>query len=231
MADCGQILQQGIFNTTVIHSSTQMEHDFYQFIYASDFSTHDQAINAGIQVGIPVYGIPLQIGGTFSKQQKDTWRSQHAEYRNDNLTLSQKYDLIQKQVDQTIVRAWLECIYATAPRVGLTSRFDDGTPEAPILIISWMPLPGDTGGLPKVISSSISGGARIDGQPNIFTANTILKLGDSNKVALRRNAHDILIISVSTTRGDAVLTLLPHEDKPVIRSFAFNPSSIRQASV
>lgn len=228
MANCGQILQQGIFNSTVIHSSSQMEHDFYQFVYASDWDTHDQAIDAGIQIGVPVYGIPLQIGGNFTKQQKDTWRSENAQYQNDHLTVSQKYDLITKQVDQSIVRAWLECINTTAgQRPGLTAKFDDSVPEAPILTINWIPLAGDTGGLPNVNSSSIFGGTRIDGQTIIYPEGYTIKEGiDSNKLALRRNAHDVLIISLSTTRGDAVLTLLPHQDKPVIKSFSFNPSTI-----
>lgn len=226
--DCGQILRQGIFNDVTIHTSAQMVHDYNQFIYASDFGTHDQAIAAGINVGAPVYGIPVQVGGTFTNQEKDAWRTQHAEYRNDHLTLSQKYDSATKQVDQGIVRAWLECISRVDQRSGLTAKLDDTAPGSPILSVSWIPLPGDAGGLPKVSKSSMIGGTRIDGQTILYPVGSVLKLGiDANKVALRRNAHDTLVVSISTNRGDVVATVLPHTDKPVLTHFAFDNPSIR----
>lgn len=94
--NCDQVLKDGVFNQTSINSNSSLQTSFYEYVYSQDFSTHQEAIDAGISIGTIVYGVPIQIGGTFSKQQKDQWRSTHQQYKNSMLSKSDIYSALMK---------------------------------------------------------------------------------------------------------------------------------------
>ena len=109
-----------IFNTASITANSSLNQTFNEFIYAADFSTHQQAIDAGISIGTVVYGVPVQLGGTFSKQQKDTWRSTHQQFKTSTTAKSEKYASMIAIASPDILEAWSKCIEVMAPaRVGL----------------------------------------------------------------------------------------------------------------
>src|SRR5207247_2180335 len=134
-SECDEVLRHGIFNQTRIDSDQSFRMSFYQWLYDMDFQTHDEAINAGLSIGAIVYGIPLQIGGTFSKEQKDAWRHEHAEYKNEQISTAHKYSIITSAVSPELMSAWLRCKIADISRVFGASAEDQGGDIALIAIV------------------------------------------------------------------------------------------------
>lgn len=226
--DCDQVLKDGVFNTTTINSSTDVSKTFYEYIYSADFSTHQQAIDAGLSVGTVVYGVPLQIGGTFSKQQKDQWRSTHQQYKNETMTSSQKYSALMKYASPDILEAWSTCITnMTASRVGLYGWLQEVSPSSAILHITWIPMAGDNGASPKVTNSSMSGGFRSDNpnSPVLPVGYTLLQGATGNLVSIARRANEDLVIVVNTSRGDVPCYLKAYP-KPSILNFSTTATTI-----
>lgn len=226
--DCDQVLKDGVFNSTAISTRSDLAKSFYQYIYNTDFTTHQQAIDAGISIGVPVYGIPVQFGGTFSKQQKDEWKRTHQEYKNETMTLSQKYNAILKFASPDILESWNKCIYYTRTKVGLYGWIESISSKSAVLHVSWNPIAGDRGVAPIVQTSNIVGGLRSDNSQTIaFPKNYKLLQGDANIIPLTRKVDETLVIVVHTTRGD-VSCNLEAPPKPRILSFI---SSIEEVSL
>ena len=104
------VLAGGVFNTTNINK-TQAAHDaFTAWECTTNFSTADDAMNAGVSVESPIYDIPVKIGATFSNSQKSTWKSAHC---SNNTSESQSFSnlvVAMKQAAPEILQAWTKCI-------------------------------------------------------------------------------------------------------------------------
>ncbi|MCW3127803.1 MAG: Allergen V5/Tpx family protein [Bacteroidetes bacterium] len=226
--DCDKVLSDGVFNTTSINSSTDISKAFNEYIYSSDFSSHQQAIDAGLSVGTVVYGVPLQIGGTFSKQQKDQWRSTHQQYKNETLNSSQKYSALFKYASSDILDAWTTCQFnASASKVGLYGWLQEVSPSASILHLTWLPMAGDGGAPPKVTNSSISGGYRSDNinSPVLPNGYILLQGANGNLVGITRKPNEDLVVIVNTSRGDIPCYLKAYP-KPSIINFSSTSANI-----
>ncbi len=219
--DCDQVLKDGVFNTTAISTRTDLSKSFYQYIYSTDFTTHQQAIDAGISIGVPVFGVPLELGGKFSKQQKDEWKRTHQEYKNETMTLSQKYNALFKYASPDILESWNKCIYDTrTTRVGLYGWIEAIGSRSGVLHVTWNPPPGDRGGSPMILTSNIVGGLRSDNSQSVaFPKNYRLLQGvDANIIPLTRKVDEPLVVVIHTTRGDFPC-ILEAPPKPRILSF------------
>jgi hypothetical protein len=119
-ASCDKVLTIGIINETLIKSSSQLREAFDDYIYQSDFGTHEEAMNAGLSIGTVVYGIPLKLGATFSKQQKDTWFKQNMQDRKVRRNQAQSYEFLRKEVSTGALDRWVRCKeIAAASKPGL----------------------------------------------------------------------------------------------------------------
>jgi hypothetical protein len=221
--DCDEVLRHGILNQTTIEQNDNTRMTFNQWLYDMDFQTHDQAINAGLSIGTIVYGVPLQVGGTFTQQQKDTWRHEHQEYRNDTLTTTHKYLLLQSTISPDVLAAWNKC-QATNSVFG--SVLDATGLDVATLDVIWQPLEGDTGANPVVTSSEIAGGVRAsDGKSIAFDAQYGLKRGHNRQIIKRVHGQPLIIV-VQTTRGDLADSLSAVIDQPEIIEFSASPQTI-----
>jgi hypothetical protein len=108
--ECRAVLAGGVFNTTNINK-TQAAHDaFTAWECTTNFSSGEEAVNAGVSIGVPIYDIPVQIGATFSNSQKSTWKSAHC---SNNTSESQSFSNLvfaMKQAAPEILQAWTKCI-------------------------------------------------------------------------------------------------------------------------
>ncbi len=226
--DCDQVLKDGVFNQTTINSNSSLQTSFYEYIYSQDFSTHQEAIDAGISIGTVVYGVPLQIAGTFSKQQKDEWRSTHQQYKNSTLSKSDIYSALMRFASPDILDAWTTCIINNAPsRVGLYGWIQEVSSTSAILHLTWLPMAGDNGESPVVVGSSVSGGFRSDNaNGSVLPVNyKFLQGANGNLVQLMRKPNEALVVVINTTRGD-ISCSLKAVSKPEIINFQTSKSTI-----
>lgn len=117
--DCDSVLKQGIFDQSRYNSDDSYHSMVDDFIYASDFQTHDEAINAGLSVGFPVYGVPIEVGGTFSNGQRDAWKREKSNAFRSTLDKSSAVAAFRSKANPDILKAWLACIETISNQQGL----------------------------------------------------------------------------------------------------------------
>jgi hypothetical protein len=230
MSGCDEVLKHGIFNQIQINSDARLKETFYQWLYDMDFQTHDEAISSGLSVGFVVYGVPLQLGGKFDKQQKDQWRREHAQYENRNVSASEKYSILTSTVSATLMNAWLSCEgWELANRVFGAVAVDRGGDTAEVQVF-WNPIEGDLGANPVVNSSEIAHGKRnSDGMPVVFDRGHELRKGISAALITREHGQPLSIV-IQTTRGDVTGYLPAAVDVPEITEFSASPASVLQGA-
>jgi microcystin-dependent protein len=144
-SQCDAVLKQGIFDESAFTKNTQLHQDLEDYIYRSDFKTHAQANQAGFSFGVPIYGVPLQIGGTFSNEQREAWKSKYKETHKKILDFEEAQSSALKQVDSGVVNAWLGCISITSSAKGLTAGIQ---PSGKDYVYFWVryqpPVTGDS---------------------------------------------------------------------------------------
>src|SRR5690349_13749755 len=72
---CQTVLKDGAFNVRTLSHTASSKDAFRAWQCTTNFHSHDEARSFGIDIGIPVYDVPVQIGGTFDDSQRDTWKS------------------------------------------------------------------------------------------------------------------------------------------------------------
>lgn len=108
-ADCDAILRDGLFNKTNISESADLKKAYSDWMCSTEFKTHDEAIAAGISVGVPVYGVPLKIGGNFLKQDRDSFYKNECSQSSAASEYQYRRSVAISQVADSIVNAWSSC--------------------------------------------------------------------------------------------------------------------------
>lgn len=80
--DCRDVLMDGVFNKEEVKKIVLYSEKYYDFIYVSNFKTHDEAIDVGLESGSIVYGIPLVSGSTFTEAQRISWKKEYKQQRS-----------------------------------------------------------------------------------------------------------------------------------------------------
>ena len=227
-ADC-DVVAKAFITKTVISQNSSLKESFDQFIYEADFSTHDDAIKAGISVGVPVYGVPLQVGSTFDRTTKDAWRHDYEGKTHSTRSLDENFHLLSESVSRAALNAWLECvaIQKEGDAGGLSARISEVTPELLILEVGWSPAQGQNG-TPKLTADLVVSGATVIAPASSpLVKNAKLKRGyASNRVMLTRDRKDAVGVTLTTTMGTASAALRPHPESPQIKTFTADPASI-----
>lgn len=119
--ECRAVLAGGTFNTTNINKTTSSKKAFESWLCTTDFGTHDEAVGAGISVGVPVYGVPVKIGGTWTESDRQTWKMTHCQSTASASDEFSSLVVAVREASPDILKAWTTCIETTCkpatPRV------------------------------------------------------------------------------------------------------------------
>jgi hypothetical protein len=155
-SECNALLKGGVFNALRIRSSSDIRTAIEEWECKHEFKTHDEALASGLSVGFPVYGVPLTIGGTFTDQQRTTWKSDHCQSSKVTFSDEERYAFEQLVASPDILQAYTDCVGTT--QLGLIARLrktDDCN-----FVLSAKYVPNSEGDLPpKVTSFTVSGGS------------------------------------------------------------------------
>jgi microcystin-dependent protein len=108
--ECKDVLSKGIYNTSTYTTDQSYRRAIDRYMYKADFRTHEEANAAGFQIGFPVYGVPIKLGGTFSDAEKSAWKSEHTEYASDHVAFHEARGSALSTVDAKLVQAWETCM-------------------------------------------------------------------------------------------------------------------------
>jgi hypothetical protein len=106
---CDLVLAQGIVSTEVISRSVESRLAFEQWLCTTEFSTHSEARGAGVGPGAPVYGVPLQAAGAFSREQRSAWKEAHCEPQIPTVEHISRYRALLRYVQPAAFQAWSRC--------------------------------------------------------------------------------------------------------------------------
>lgn len=109
---CSIITTHPVFTQERIETQSDASFSFRQIQCASSWRTHQESMEAGIDIGVVVYGVPLEVGGSFSKQQVDQWKAASC---SDTDTKSDSTSILSKtyiRYDAINAQAVLECLKA-----------------------------------------------------------------------------------------------------------------------
>jgi len=199
--ECRTVLAGGVFNTTNINK-TQAAHDaFTAWECTTNFSSAEEAINAGVSVGVPIYDVPVQIGATFSDSQKKTWKNAHCSNNTSDTQSFSNLVIAMKQAAPEILQAWTKCIENScggahaALACSVTSR-EGGA----IFRANWLRTAGDNA-VPKV---QFFHAYDAKCAPPIVNNQTISEAGVALKCDVPVNQQGVFILQ--TTRGTCAPT-------------------------
>jgi hypothetical protein len=88
--------------------------------YVKDFGSHDDALKFGVSLGVPIYNVPLQIGGTFDSANKDEWRKEYLTRRKHDVEVDVQRMLTADLLNVAVVRIVADCIQMFNPGLWVT---------------------------------------------------------------------------------------------------------------
>ena len=110
MDSCDDILKQGIFNEILTKQDRSVSENVFEWLKTSTFSEVKKKIDAGLKVALPIKGIPVNIGANFTEDEFNQWKQDVDQGRARNFSEQESLTLVQRSVDQGIVKAWLDCL-------------------------------------------------------------------------------------------------------------------------
>jgi hypothetical protein len=241
---CNDVLKDGIFDVSHYNSDSQYRNTLDSWFYESDFQTHQQAADAGLSLGFPVYGVPIKIGGTFDQNQVDSWKKEHAGSVKTGLSYNDSRSAALQLVNKQLVDAWSRCIVeknrALANQYGLYGGLQLVGRD---YIYVWLQYKPSVIGSAKILAFQANGvdvpssppiaSGRIIG-PEIESVGATYRIVDRNNLSFAVQAVDA---QSNDPRGSLVLTFDSSKfqddlqklqaDKNVIASTAFLVGEVR----
>lgn len=117
MSECDAILKNGIFNTIKIDTAREISENLYDWLRKTDYATFKHARQSGLKIGLPIDGVPLEIGNDVSEDDFNAWKSKLATGHTRSFTSDEALSIVQRSVSKDIVDAWREC--TSHPPIGL----------------------------------------------------------------------------------------------------------------
>jgi hypothetical protein len=195
-----EVFVKDAFNTSLRKSGASSSSSFKSWQCTTEFSSHDQAISAGLDVGAVIYGVPVSLGGTFDKSQVDNWKKNNCseEQRSANQK-SASYEFVRTFSPEAATLA-AKCLDATMGPRALSCEIS-GTGKTPVFSAQWRRTDGDAVP-PKVKKFTVSGG---ECKPTFVTDETI---SEGGRPAICEIADEKdLIVALETDRGSCFQTV------------------------
>lgn len=221
---CSDVLKDGIFNVTTVNQSEGIKNDFTTWICTTDFGTHQEAIDSGISIGFPVYGVPVKLGGTFSKAERDTWKRTNCSATIDKSTYSASYQKVVSEVSPIVVNAWRDCMIARQEsKIGLGAvALSRGTQQVAFKV-RWLPYDGFDTRLPKVTGYSMIGAKQATVGATLFKVGVNVPATETIIDFTRNSSQTPVTITLNTDRG-AVTAYVPPQTMRLIVSAELKPN-------
>lgn len=201
--DCAAYVRDA-FNISVKQNGVSSSSQFRRWQCTAKFSSHNEAIGSGLNVGVVLYGVPLQVGGNFSESQVSSWKEQNCsdlERSADYRQASYEFTKIFAPEAAELAKYCLDSQRPTALRCTLAGEGADKVFSA-----TWFRSPGDNQA-PVVQSFTVRGGACV----NAPRRNGQVSDGGTLAICTAEEGKD-LTVALETSRGSC------------FQNFAFNPT-------
>lgn len=107
---CAVIAQNPVFTNERLETVDEIKTSFHKLQCSSGWSSHQEAISAGVDVGTIVYDVPVQVGGTFDQEKVSQWKTANCsdeDRKEDSRSIVSKTYI---RYDAVNAQAMLECL-------------------------------------------------------------------------------------------------------------------------
>lgn len=102
-----------VFKDTVIKTKETYKSSYKSLLCSASWSTYQDAVNAGIDVTIPIYDIPVPLSANYSQSKQQAWQSANCSQEERQVDFASTGYLLAKEISPATASSWLECIRAT----------------------------------------------------------------------------------------------------------------------
>jgi hypothetical protein len=119
MSQCDAILKNGVFNTIITNTNLSTADSLYEWLKSTDYGTLQNAQNDGLNIGLPIQGVPINVSATISNTEFQNWHKAVDQGQSRTFTQEEANTIVQKSASPLILKAWTDCINHTIPTTGL----------------------------------------------------------------------------------------------------------------
>ena len=145
---CSEILRDGVFNSSQVFEGALASLSYRAWECTAEFRNHNDAINAGVRVGFPVFDVPIEVGGTWAESHVSNWKRTNCSESDLNSTSERTTITLIRTVAPELTAAWVRCRELTRPDSAIACEV---TQQGNIVVFNarWIRTPGDQNA-PKV---------------------------------------------------------------------------------
>jgi hypothetical protein len=107
---CAAPLSQALMTVRTSTSSVDSSSAATAWQCSFKFSSHDDAISAGLSVGTVVYGVPLKVGGSFDQSKTSQWKEENCSKSSQNESFEGATFKYLREVAPGAMNAFASCI-------------------------------------------------------------------------------------------------------------------------
>jgi hypothetical protein len=123
---CSTILQDGLWEFRQTADYNRQTSSFLSWFCSQQFENFQSAKESGGKVGIPIEGIPVEIGGFHREKNWKSYAQSACSLRAGNYEQVSMFSGFARQASGVIAEAWSKCV-ASPGFYGLVTYFDDPT--------------------------------------------------------------------------------------------------------
>lgn len=154
---CSDITKMGIFDVRHTRTQDDMVNDVIHWLSVNEFSTEQDARQAGLKVGIVIPGInlPLNADGTYGDSHSKSWSRATEEYLRQHVETHNSFEQTFLTSNPNIVSAWRDCVLNQKGLICWAKQTDN--PKEILLGLELRPLTTFSGLFVKVTDIQYSG--------------------------------------------------------------------------
>ena len=205
---CNAVLLGGVFNKARVKDNSEYRQALLDFLLTSRYEEVKNAMNAGLDLKVPIEGVPLGLGADFGQESFKKWQMDHKHLKSSDTFNKRNYELMLKWASKDILDAWTKCMSACHESKdklmqGLNIRVVSVQDETFTIAFSWIPSPGDDG-KPQITDSVVSGCTVVNEKQ--LAEKLVIATGiDSHSVVFKRQADADSVVVVNTTKGSVTV--------------------------
>ena len=156
--DCDSIIWSAVQRKDILKLDTSYKGIFTSWQCQNTFSSHNEAINSGLEVETVVYGVPLKVNGTYDKTKVDIWKQQNCSSQSKVVDTKTLLELTKNDLTPADVQLYGICVKGVerlATREGLNCWSEANSQTGVTVFVRWRPYSDS----PAIIKSAAVTGA------------------------------------------------------------------------
>lgn len=197
MNPCDSVLKDGVFDTILVNTSKTVSENLTEWLESVDYKNFQKLQSAGLNIGLPIKGIPINVGGSFSESEFDDWKTQVSAGASRQFTEAETMQVFSKSASPNILNAWSTCIAGMGLGSGLRHDVDPTGEPNFVFTVRW--IPNSMTDFPPTV---LPGGFQVSGATpkSTFPDDMEIPLAGFSVIISRTGTESITIV-LNTTKG------------------------------